>query len=220
MESLHGFAGGARVVAGLNGLQHYIERVPSQGDAGALGAPRRRPSEMEIFWNPGAVRAQPGMGLRTATGLSGLAGDHEDPGTETPAVGPKSPYCGNSGATVRRRVKRERGRAAEQGRQVRHPIGRWRKLPAGGGNFWIECGGGARGKEWADAGSVVRRSASGRRIIGGAKECAGHQRDTTGVWCCLAVRNWEGGEFHALGLCPRHPRNTQTQPLFFGSFLF
>ena len=80
--------------------------------------------------------------------------------------------------------------------------------------FRSNVGGRARGKEWADAGSAARRSAPGRQELGGAKECAGHQRDTTGVWCCLAVRNWEGGEFHALGLCPRHPKQ-QTQPFFF-----
>ena len=61
---------------------------------------------------------------------------------------------------------------AEQGCQVRHQIGRWRKLPAGGGNFRVDCGGeGARGREWADAGLAARRSAPGRS--GTSLECGG-----------------------------------------------
>ena len=66
-------------------------------------------AKQNIFRNPGAARAQPGMGLQTATRLSSLAGDHGNPGTETPAIGPKSLYCGDNGATVRRREERERG---------------------------------------------------------------------------------------------------------------
>ena len=115
---------------------------------GALGASRWQPSETKIFQKPGAARAQPGTGLRTATRLSVLAGDHRDPGTETPTIGSKSPYCRNSGAAVRRREERERSRGGA-GMPGRHPIGRLRKLPAGERTFGLYAeGGGARGKEW------------------------------------------------------------------------
>ena len=53
-----------------------------------------------------------------------------------------------------------------------HLIGRWRKLPAEGGNFRVDCGGeGAQGKEWENTGSVAQRSALGQMVT--PLECSG-----------------------------------------------
>ena len=110
MESLNGFARGAQAVAVPLVCNIIFKEVPLQVDAGALRALRWRLRETQFFRNDGPARAQPGMGLQTAMRLSGLAGDHGDPGTETPANGPKSPYRGDSGATVSRQVGSKRGR--------------------------------------------------------------------------------------------------------------
>jgi hypothetical protein len=66
--------------------------------------------KLEFFRNPGTARAQPGMGLHTATGIFGLAGNHVDLGTDTPAIVPKRLYCGDSGFTTRRYIGHEHGR--------------------------------------------------------------------------------------------------------------
>ena len=58
------------------------------------------------------------------------------------------------------------------GRQVRHPIGRWRKLPAGGDTFGSTAGGEAL------------EARSGRSRFGGAKECA----EPTETWQREGVR--------------------------------
>ena len=83
------------------------------------------------------------------------------------------------------------------------------------GNFWDDWGGGTGGNQWAEQ---VRQRKGVRRADrnhGGAKECVGHWWHTTGVCLCLAVKNWEGGEMHALSLCPVTPNNNKKKRLLF-----
>ena len=155
--------------------------------------PRWQPSKTKNLPESRRCASATGDGPKTVTRLSGLAGNHEDPGTETPAIKPKSPYCGNSGATIRRQVGRERGRGGA-GMTGAHPIGPWRKLPAQGGNFRVICGGGRCSSQGVGgAGLAAQRSVPSRQEPGSAKECAGHGRPTAGVWWRQAVGNgWRG----------------------------
>ena len=79
----------------------------------AYERPRDHPALQETTETPARRRQRSDPGARTAAAAAPPSGD----------------------------VKSVNAAEAEQGCQVRHQIGRWSKLRAGGGNFRVDCGG-------------------------------------------------------------------------------
>jgi hypothetical protein len=115
MESLHGFAGGARADAGrsiLNIITTKSLRREMRGRSGRRDGDRAKQKSSGI---PALRERNRGGAYERPRGHPASQDSAETP-AETPAIGPKGPYCGDSGATVRRRVERDAA-GAEQGCQ-------------------------------------------------------------------------------------------------------
>ena len=163
MESLHGFSGGAQVVAGWSDRNILVKKSLCRGRWWRSGHHNGGQAKQTSSGILALQESNRGWAYKWASGHQAMQDTTETP-AETPAIGPKGLYCSNSDVTIRGRVERAHG----QGR-----AGMPRGIQSGGGGkFWVDCGGKAL------------EARSGRSRFGSAKECA----EPTGTWQREGVR--------------------------------